>query len=137
MKPTPRKKLRRIRRMDMDALSNSELGLLFGAVALGLAVLCWMVLGWFIPDPKATLKIATGSSVGAYYQYAQEYKRLLLDHGIEAEVVETNGTVDNFMRRSYKRGLGRRLRPRLNPWPQWLKSRCGFLSTRTASRPCR
>jgi TRAP transporter TAXI family solute receptor len=98
MKPTPRKKLRRIRRMDMDALSNSELGLLFGAVALGLAVLCWMVLGWFIPDPKATLKIATGSSVGAYYQYAQEYKRLLLDHGIEAEVVETNGTVDNFMR---------------------------------------
>ncbi len=102
MKPNSRKKLRRIRRMDMDALSNSELSLLFGASALVLAVLCWMALGWFIPEPKETLKIAAGPSVGAYYRYAQQYKERLLQHGIQAEVLETLGTVDNFTRLNHK-----------------------------------
>jgi TRAP transporter TAXI family solute receptor len=117
MRPNARKKPRRIRRMDMDALSNSELILLFGATALVLAVLCWMALGWLIPEPKETIKMATGPSVGAYYQYAQRYKELLLQHGIQAEIIETNGTVDNFSRLNRKEDPADVAFIQAGPWP--------------------
>jgi TRAP-type uncharacterized transport system substrate-binding protein len=111
-------RLKRLKRMDMDALSNGELIVFSSAAAVLVAILCWAILGWLIPEPRDTLKIATGSSVGAYYQYAQRYKELLLEHGIKAEVIETNGTVDNFLQ------LGRKDSPadvafiQAGPWPR-------------------
>ena len=50
------------------------------------------------PAPPKSLRIASGSSEGAYYQHATRYRELLAEHGITLEVIETAGSVDNLER---------------------------------------
>ena len=49
------------------------------------------------PAPKH-LKIASGGSTGAYFQFAGGYAEILKQHGYELEVLETQGSVDNLER---------------------------------------
>ena len=44
------------------------------------------------PAPPKSLRIASGSSEGAYYQHATRYRELLAEHGITLEVIETAGS---------------------------------------------
>ncbi|MCH2038575.1 MAG: TAXI family TRAP transporter solute-binding subunit [Rickettsiales bacterium] len=48
------------------------------------------------PSPPRTLTIATGSESGAYYAYAQRYKELLAKQGIELNILNTAGSVENI-----------------------------------------
>jgi uncharacterized protein len=91
--------------LDFDAMSNSELtwaASIIAALAIGLL---WLFLGWITPPPQRTVAIAAGPSSGAYYQYALKYRQALSEHGIRAEVLETNGTIDN-LRLLRERGTG-------------------------------
>lgn len=48
------------------------------------------------PSPPRSITIATGGLSGAYYAYAQEYKALLAEEGIELTVLNTQGSIDNL-----------------------------------------
>ena len=46
--------------------------------------------------PPRTITFAAGSSTGAYYAYALEYKKLLAESGLEVIVLETKGSRENL-----------------------------------------
>jgi TRAP transporter TAXI family solute receptor len=48
------------------------------------------------PPPPKHLVIATGSPDGAYYKFALEYAAFLKDEGLELEVRETKGSIENL-----------------------------------------
>ncbi len=50
------------------------------------------------PSPPKSITIATGSEAGAYYAYAQQYKKLLAKEGIELNIISTSGSIDNIQR---------------------------------------
>jgi uncharacterized protein len=50
------------------------------------------------PNPPKSISIATGSSSGAYFAYAQRYKTLLAEQGIELTIINTAGSIDNIQR---------------------------------------
>jgi len=78
--------------------SRLELLVLFGGSAL-LAIAGIVVALQFVqPAPPSTLRIAAGSSDGAYYRYAQQYRAILARSEIDLVVLETAGSVDNLNR---------------------------------------
>jgi len=48
------------------------------------------------PAPPGKITFAAGSPDGAYYAYAERYRALFDEAGIEAELLETNGSIDNL-----------------------------------------
>lgn len=50
------------------------------------------------PAPPRTITISAGAVGGAYYSYAQQYKQILAESGIELEVLESAGAVENLVR---------------------------------------
>ena len=70
----------------------------FGS-AFVLTVLGFIVAYQFVdPAPPKQIKIAAGAPDGAYYRFAQAYRRELAAEGIQLEVLETAGSVDNLAR---------------------------------------
>lgn len=67
---------------------------------LALILLVGIVVGarYFAPPPPSEIRIAAGSADGAYFALAQRYKEDLSRHGIEVDVVETAGTLENYER---------------------------------------
>ena len=60
--------------------------------ALGLA-LCW----WLIePAPPGRVRLAAGPATGAYHATATRYQAIFADYGLELEVLQTAGTVENY-----------------------------------------
>ena len=64
-----------------------------------------LIMGGFLlanqfvkPSPPRSITIATGGLTGAYYAYAQAYKKLLAQKGIELNIVSTSGSIDNIER---------------------------------------
>ncbi len=64
-----------------------------------------LIIGGFLlanqfvkPSPPRSITIATGSQSGAYYAYAQEYKKRLAEKGIELNIISTSGSIDNIQR---------------------------------------
>ena len=66
-------------------------------------VLTLVIIGGFVityqyvgaPPPKV-VRVATGAKNGAYYNFAQQYARLIASDGIMLEAVPTAGSVENF-----------------------------------------
>ena len=79
-----------------DRAARWEMFRLYGAAALaGLAAL--VVAYQFVdPAPPARLRIATGGPSGAYYAFGQQYRSVLARHGIEVELVNTSGSIENL-----------------------------------------
>lgn len=48
------------------------------------------------PSPPRSITIATGGISGAYYAYAQQYKKLLEKEGVELRVLGTQGSIENL-----------------------------------------
>jgi len=48
------------------------------------------------PAPPSVLTIAAGDKNGAYYRYAQSFKKILARDGVEVIVKETKGSVENL-----------------------------------------
>jgi len=63
-----------------------------------LVTLIGFVIAWqFVnPAPPHSLTIATGHMDGAYYLYAQRYKELLAQNGVELEIQTTAGSIENL-----------------------------------------
>lgn len=78
--------------------SRLEMLTLFGGSALLLLAGILVALQFVQPAPPSLIRIATGSDEGAYSFYAEQYRRLLAEHGIRLEIVETAGSVENLER---------------------------------------
>lgn len=62
-----------------------------------LAIMVMFVAYQFVePAPPYSLTIATASEKGAYHGFGLEYQRLLAQRGINLEVVQTTGSVENL-----------------------------------------
>lgn len=64
--------------------------------ALCMAALAATYVMFVEPPPPHTLVIASGSRDGAYHRFALEYARELKKHGLNVEVRETAGSVENL-----------------------------------------
>lgn len=58
----------------------------------------WIAWSYVEPPPPKKLSISAGAPDGAYYEYAQRYREILADSGIELEVLESAGSIDNLLR---------------------------------------
>jgi uncharacterized protein len=68
----------------------------FGPPLIILAI-GFAVAGKFIqPAPPDTLTIASGGTSGAYYAFAQKYKKVLAREGVELKIESTSGSVQNL-----------------------------------------
>jgi TRAP-type uncharacterized transport system substrate-binding protein len=65
------------------------------AIALVLAAF-WLAAQFIAPAPAKRLVIATASKGSPYYEAAQRYSRVLADNGVELEVLETRGSMENI-----------------------------------------
>jgi len=76
-------------------IANIPSLILFLLGALGIiATLYSLVVGLRLIPPEH-LKIAAGSKESAYYQIAKQYQTILSEDGIQLEIIETAGSVDN------------------------------------------
>ncbi|MCJ8331936.1 MAG: TAXI family TRAP transporter solute-binding subunit, partial [Lentisphaeria bacterium] len=69
---------------------------IWGSCILVIVVITLILFKFLEPPPPTDLKIASGSKGGAYYQFAVRYKSALAEHGIKLEVLETQGTIENY-----------------------------------------
>lgn len=62
-----------------------------------LVVVFGFLITWFFvkPAPPRQITIAAGPRDGAYYAYASQYASVLERHGVELEVLETAGSIEN------------------------------------------
>ncbi len=63
-----------------------------------LLTLTGFIVAWMFvePAPPDYIKIATGAKSGAYYETAQKYAEIFKQEGIDVEIIETAGTVENY-----------------------------------------
>ena len=50
------------------------------------------------PPPPKKVRLATGEKGGAYAEFGRQYAEILAKNGLEVELVETAGGIDNFHR---------------------------------------
>ncbi|MFN7164080.1 MAG: TAXI family TRAP transporter solute-binding subunit [Hyphomonas sp.] len=48
------------------------------------------------PAPPRSIRFGAGAPGGAYHAYAERYQRLLAEQGVEVELVDTAGSIDNL-----------------------------------------
>jgi len=73
-----------------------EQALLFGP-ALIITLLGFLFAYQFVdPAPPKQIRIATGQQEGAYYLFGQQYKKLLQREGIELQLINTAGSIENI-----------------------------------------
>ncbi len=75
-----------------------ETAALFGGSALLVLGAFWLALQFVQPAPPDHIRIAAGQPGGAYLHYAERYRDELAKQGIDLQVIETDGTVDNLQR---------------------------------------
>lgn len=68
----------------------------YGPVAAGLLILLIITMRFIAPPPPMELRFAAGGIDGQYYALAEQYADALAEHGIQVQVLETAGTVENF-----------------------------------------
>lgn len=64
-------------------------------IAVALIGFIW-ALSAMKPAPPQSIRFAAGAPGGAYHDYAQRYERLMEEQGIEVELVDTAGSIDNL-----------------------------------------
>lgn len=70
-----------------------------GAIALLIGAV-WLAYQYVDPLPPSKVTIAAGSPTGSYTKYAREYAKIFAEQGVELEIIETNGSMDNLSRMS-------------------------------------
>ena len=68
----------------------------FGPGALIVIISFAVALVFVKPAPPRNIIIGTGGSEGSYFQFGQEFKKILAREGIHLEVLTTDGAVDNL-----------------------------------------
>jgi len=67
-------------------------------VALLALVGFWVAWSYVEPPPPKKITISAGAPGGAYYEYAERYRDILAESGIQLEVLESAGSIDNLIR---------------------------------------
>ena len=76
-----------------------------GWVALA-AVAFVVAYQWVKPPPPRHLVVATGRADGAYYRFAEQYRARLAREGIDLQIRETSGSVENIaLLRDHRSGV--------------------------------
>ena len=70
----------------------------YGPLALLAIASIWLALSLIDPAPPSKVTFASGSTGGAYYSLAEQYRAALAEHDVEVEVVETAGSIENLER---------------------------------------
>ena len=65
----------------------------FAAVAFLGVLVTWIMMD---PAPPKKITFASGAPGGAYHVFAERYQRLLAESGVEVELIETQGSIDNI-----------------------------------------
>ena len=68
----------------------------YGPLAAVILILLIITMRFVAPPPPMELRFAAGGQDGRYYALAQQYADALAVHGVEVEVLETAGTVENY-----------------------------------------
>ena len=58
----------------------------------------WAAFQFVEPAPPTHIKISTGSTEGAYFKYAHQYRDVLAKSGIELEILSSAGSSENIQR---------------------------------------
>jgi len=87
---------RRLRDLDLDALSDGELIFAIAAALCFLAALLWIGFGLLDPAPPRVLVLSAGRPGGGYYAAAKRYQEEFAKYGIALEVRESSGSVENL-----------------------------------------
>jgi len=67
------------------------------ASAIVLTLLGFLIAWQFVnPAPPRSIVIATGQQDGAYFKFAERYRDLLATEGIELQIRQTAGSVENI-----------------------------------------
>lgn len=69
-----------------------------GSALLALLIAFFVAFQFVNPAPPKRITMAAGPASGAYFSAAQSYGRLLAEHGIALDVIETAGSVENLHR---------------------------------------
>ncbi len=70
---------------------------LYTVIAIAVSALVMVVAFTFVePPPPDSLRIAAGSPGGAYHAFAERYREILAQSGLNLEVIETAGSVENL-----------------------------------------
>ncbi|MBA3068515.1 MAG: TRAP transporter substrate-binding protein [Hyphomonas sp.] len=77
-------------------MQSREMWRIYGPV-IALAI-AGFVAAYFLmdPAPPKTVRFGAGAPGGAYHVYAERYQRLLAEQGVEVELVDTAGSIDNL-----------------------------------------
>ncbi|NQY96932.1 MAG: ABC transporter substrate-binding protein [Henriciella sp.] len=68
----------------------------YGPLAAVILILLIITMRFVAPPPPMELRFAAGGADGQYYALAQRYAYDLARHGIDVEVLETKGTIENY-----------------------------------------
>ena len=68
---------------------------ILGSVGLAAIIAFVVAFQWVKPAPPGRIVMATGRSDGAYYQFAEQYRAQIAREGIDLEIRETSGSVEN------------------------------------------
>jgi TRAP transporter TAXI family solute receptor len=75
-----------------------ELWWLIALVGLALVSALYVLFRYVDPPPPKVVRISAGAKTGAYYQYALRYAEAMKKEGIDLEVLESTGSVENLAR---------------------------------------
>jgi uncharacterized protein len=75
-----------------------ELWWLIAIVVLLIASFLYFLFRHIEPPPPKVVNISAGAKTGAYYQFAQRYAAEMKKHGINLNVLESTGSVENLHR---------------------------------------
>lgn len=68
----------------------------YGPLAAVILILLIITMRFVAPPPPMEMRFAAGGADGQYYALAQRYAYDLARHGIDVEVLETKGTIENY-----------------------------------------
>ncbi len=68
----------------------------YGSAAILLLAALWVAYQYVDPAPPKKVTIAAGSRSGAYYKNALKYAEIFAEQGVELEILETKGSMDNL-----------------------------------------
>jgi len=72
--------------------------LVYGGAIVSLLAALWVAYQYVDPAPPSKVVIASGGPTGAYFKYARQYAEYFAKQGIELEIIETRGSMDNLAR---------------------------------------
>ena len=88
----------KIRANNWVILNRAETRLAIIIVGTLLAAALFALFRFIEPPPPKVIKISTGAKTGAYYNYAQRYATELKKHGIQLDILDSSGSVQNLAR---------------------------------------